>query len=183
MTATSGRTLDSTTLVTGRVFTVTREHVELPNGRRTHLELVRHPGAAAMVPIVATADGPQVVLLRQYRHAVGRYILEVPAGTLERGEDPLAGAARELEEETGFRPGRLTLLTAMWPAPGYTDETISVYLAEDLAAGSQQLDADEVLAVERLPLAEALERVQRGEIADAKSVVGLLLAAAHLASR
>jgi ADP-ribose pyrophosphatase len=177
---TSGRVLATTTLVTGRVFTVTREEVELPNGRRTALDVVRHPGAAAMVPVVLGGAGLEVVLLRQYRPVVGRTILEVPAGTLEPGEDPSAGAARELEEETGLVAGRLTLLTNLWPAPGYTDERIAVYLAEELRPGRQQLDADELLVTARLPLTEAVARVHSGEIADAKSAVGLLLAAARL---
>jgi|CXWL01.1.fsa_nt_gi ADP-ribose pyrophosphatase len=173
--------LATETLLVGRVFTVRRELVRLADGREARLEIVRHPGAAAIVPVAPAADGSlDVLLLRQYRHAVGAWIREIPAGTRSVGEDPRECAARELEEETGFGAGRLESLGAIWPAPGYTDESIALFLAQDLTPGCQNLDADEALGVERVPFAQAVAQALTGEIADAKSVVALLRAAARL---
>ncbi len=161
----------------GRVFRVVREEAELPNGRRARLDLVRHPGAAAVVPV--SGDG-KALLLRQYRHAAGGWLWEIPAGTLEPGEPPLECARRELAEETGFEAARFTLLTTLIPCPGYSDERISVYLALELTPAVQSLDADEVITVCPTPLEEAVRMVHAGEICDAKSIAGILLAAARL---
>ena len=154
------------------------ERIELPSGRRSTLELVDHPGAAAIVPL--DADG-NVLLVRQYRHATGgEWLLEIPAGKLEPGEDPALGAARECEEETGFRPGELVPLGGIWTTPGFTNEWIHLFLARDLAAGRQDLQEDEALSVERLPLGEALGLALAGGIDDGKSIAALARAARYL---
>lgn len=163
---------------TGRVFRLRREIVQLPNGRQAQLDLIRHPGAAAVVPL--DGDG-QVLLVRQYRHATGRWLLEVPAGTLGEGEDPAACAHRELIEESGYRAAALEELGWIWTTPGFTDERIWLYLATGLEAAEQKLDDDELMSVERLPLDEAVRRAESGEIEDAKSVCALLRARAALA--
>lgn len=164
------------TVYRGRVFEMVRENVTLENGTTTELDLIRHPGAAAMVPM---PDPDTVILIRQYRHAVGGYIWEIPAGTLEPGEPPLDGARRELVEEIGFAAEKWEKLGEIVPVPGYADERIHLFLAEELIPAAQSLDEDEVLAVHRLPLVRVLEMVDAGEIQDAKTLCGLY----HLARR
>jgi ADP-ribose pyrophosphatase len=162
----------------GRVVRLRCDEIELPGGRRSTLEIVAHPGAAAIVPV--DGDG-RVLLVRQQRWATGgRWLLEVPAGKLDPGEDPTTAAARECEEETGFRPGRLDALGGIWTTPGFTDEWIHLFLARDLASGRQDLQEDEALTVERLPLAAALRLALDGGIDDGKSIAALLRAARHL---
>jgi ADP-ribose pyrophosphatase len=157
-------------IYSGRVVTLNIDTLTLPNGVTVELEVVRHPGAAAVVPL---KDDGTVVLIRQFRHAAGGFIYEIPAGKLHPGEDPTACAARELEEEIGYRAGRFELLSSIFTAPGFTDEVIHVYKATGLTAGRQQLDRDEVLEVIELPLSEAISLIETGTIRDAKSIVGL----------
>lgn len=158
----------------GKVLHLFRHELTLPNGHRTTLEVIRHPGAAAAVAFV-TAD--EVLMLRQYRHATGGYLLEIPAGKLDPGEAPEACAFRETEEETGYRPGRLERLGAIHTTPGFTNEVIHLFAAYDLTATAAHPERDEVFSVIRMPFAEAVAKVERGEITDAKSVSALLLAA------
>jgi ADP-ribose pyrophosphatase len=157
-------------IYTGRVITVNVDTVTLPNGLTVDLEVVRHPGAAAVVPL---KDDGMVILIRQFRHAAGGFIYEIPAGKLDPGEDPRVCAARELEEEVGYRAGRLDLLSSIFTAPGFTDEVIHIYKATELTIGRQQLDRDEVLEAIEMPLVEAIRMIEAGAIRDAKSIVGL----------
>jgi ADP-ribose pyrophosphatase len=174
----SARVLSTREVHSGRVFDLRVEEVELPGGRRTRLDLVRHPGAAVVVPLLDTGE---VALVRQYRHAAGgEWLLEVPAGTLNPGERPEACAERECAEEAGFRPRTLVPLGFLWTTPGFTDEKIWVYLGRDLEPAAQRLDDDENLSVELLPLAEALHLALGGGIDDGKSIVALTRAAARL---
>lgn len=159
----------------GRIITVCEEEVTLPTGARVTLDIVHHPGAAA---VVAIDDAGEVTLIHQFRHAAGGDIWEIPAGTLQAGEAPLACARRELREETGLAAEDWTALGSILTSPGFCDERIHLFLARRLTPGAQALDADEVLRVARLPLAQALAMVAAGEIADAKSIAGL-----HLAER
>jgi len=155
---------------TGKVLKLDLDTVALPNGRTTELEILRHPGASAVVPL---KDDGKVVLIRQLRHAAGGFIYEIPAGKLDHQEDPKLCAARELEEEVGYCAGKLTLLTSIWTAPGFTDEVIHIYQATDLKPGTQNLDQDEVLEIVEWPLEEAMVRIQDGTIRDAKTIIGL----------
>lgn len=173
----SARVLESRQVYPGRVANLWVEQVVLPNGAVAELEIVRHPGAAAIVPVT---DAGEVILVRQYRHAIGRFLLEVPAGKLSPGEDPRDCAARELEEEVGQRAGTLEPLGVLVPAPGFADELIHLFLATALVATVQSLDDDEVLSVERLPLLEAARQALSGAIEDSKSAVAILRAAARL---
>jgi ADP-ribose pyrophosphatase len=157
----------------GRSIAVWLEEVALPNGRRTELDVVRHPGASAIVPFTSDDD---VLLIRQFRHAAGGTILEVPAGKLD-GEAPEVCAARELEEEAGRRAGRWVRLGSIWTSPGFTDEVIHLFAAFDLETVSMQHEADEVIELVEMPLREALERVWSGELRDAKSALALVHAA------
>ena len=167
------------TLHQGRVFRLTRERITLPNGVSTDLEIIRPPGAAAVVPL---ADERTVLLIRQSRHSVGGYIWEIPAGTLDPGEEPLDCARRELVEETGFSALSWHPLGKTTPLPGYSDERIHIFLAEELSPEAQNLDRDELLTVHRTPLEEAVEMIYRGEIHDGKTLSALLLARRHVES-
>ena len=154
----------------GTVVTLNVDTVRLPNGHTIDLEVIRHPGASAVVPM--KQDGT-VVLIRQFRHAANGFIYEIPAGKLHPKEDPLDCAARELEEEIGYRAGRFQLLSSIFTAPGFADEVIHVYLATELTMGTQNLDQDEVLEVVEMPLKEAIAKIEDGTIRDAKTIVGL----------
>lgn len=162
--------MTSKNIYTGRIVTLNVDTVTLPNGATVDLETIRHPGAAAVVPM---KDERTVVLIRQFRHAAGGFIYEIPAGTLHRGEDPRACAARELEEEIGHRATTLEHLTSIFPAPGYTDEVIHIYQATGLTKGAQKLDHDEVLEIVEMPIEKAIAHIRDGTIRDAKTIVGL----------
>ena len=149
------------------------EEVTLPNGKTIPLEIVRHPGASAVVPLLA--DG-RVVLIHQFRHAAGGYIYEIPAGKLSEGEAPEVCAVREVEEEVGYHVGTLKKLTVIFTAPGFCDEVIHLYLGTDLSPCQQNLDEDEVIEILTLPFDEVMEKITDQTIRDAKSIVGLQLA-------
>jgi len=157
-------------IYTGKVVTLNVDTVQLPNGVTIDLETIRHPGAAAVVPI---KDDGTVVLIRQFRHAAGGFIYEIPAGKLSPGEDALHCAARELEEEVGYRASSFELLSSIFTAPGFADEVIHVYKATGLTKGRQQLDRDEVLEIVEMPLEQAIKGIQDGTIRDGKTIVGL----------
>ena len=137
----------------GKIVDLSVETVTLPNGVIAELEVITHPGAAAVVPML---DEKTVILIRQYRHAVGGYIFEIPAGKLHPGEDPRDCAARELEEEIGYKVGTLEPLLSFMTTPGFTDEIIHIYLGTDLSPGTQDLGEDEVLEVLDVPLKKAI---------------------------
>ena len=164
--------LSTKRIYSGKVLKLDLDTVALPNGRTTELEILRHPGASAVVPL--KEDG-RVVLIRQLRHAARGFIYEIPAGKLDLQEDPKDCAARELEEEVGYRAGFLDLLTSIWTAPGFTDEVIHIYKGTNLEKGTQALDQDEVLEIVEWPLEEAMARIQDGTIRDAKTIIGLQL--------
>ncbi|MEX2162469.1 MAG: NUDIX hydrolase [Anaerolineales bacterium] len=167
------RTLSTELVYRARVFDVRRDEVQYPNGHQTTYEIVVHSGAVAMVP-VDTDD--RILFVRQYRHTTGKRILEIPAGTLNKGEDPAACAQRELREEIGMAPGKLTKLAEFFLAPGYSTERVHVYLARDLSPESLPQDEDEDLEVEPLSMEEAFAAIRRGEIEEAKTMLGLFLA-------
>lgn len=162
----------------GRVVNVTVDTVS--EGELTYKrEVIHHRGSAVIVPV---HDDGTVVLVRQYRHPAVRYLLEVPAGTLAEGERPEVGAARELEEELGLLAARLEKLSEFFVSPGFLEEKMWVYLATELSEGTQKLDDDEVLDIVRLPIGDALEMISSGEIQDAKTIIGLMLAAPRVGS-
>jgi len=149
------------------------EEAELPDGRRVDLDVVRHPGAAAIVPFESDSE---VLMIRQFRHAAGGTIWEVPAGKLD-GDPPEVCAAKELEEEAGRLAGRIEKLTSILTTPGFCDEVIHLFAAFDLTAVPMKLEPDEVIEVVPMPLGEALDLVWQGEVRDAKSALALLHAA------
>ena len=166
----------------GRVVHLSVDTVRFPDGSQGELELVRHRGAAAVLPLFGDEGrpDPDILLVRQYRYAAGGAIWEVPAGIAEPGEPWDQCARRELEEETGFRAGRLVRLTTIHTTPGFANEQIRLYAAYDLVPGRAGRDPDEFLEPARLPLSRAMKMVESGEIADAKSLVALLYAARFL---
>jgi ADP-ribose pyrophosphatase len=161
------------------------DEVRFPDGSVGEIEMVRHSGASAVVPFLSdpAGDDPQVLLIRQYRYAAEGYLYEIPAGRLDPGEDPLDCARRELREETGCTAERVERLYTIYTTPGFTDEKIHLFMAVGLTAGETERDADEFLTVEVMPLSRALSMVERGEIQDAKSALGLLYAAGFRAGR
>jgi ADP-ribose pyrophosphatase len=153
---------------------VTTEQVRLPNGVEIVLDIVEHPGAAAIVPFVSDSE---ILLIRQYRHATGGFLIEVPAGKIDPGETPDETAGRELQEEVGQRAGRLENLGWIWTSPGFASEKIHLYAAFDLAAVDTRPEDDEIIEVLPTPLDDALEMVWSGELTDAKSALALIHAA------
>ena len=174
------RVLESKRIHDGKIVNLRIDTVRLPDGHEATREVVEHAQAVAVVPV--DAEG-RVVFVRQYRLPVEAVLLEVPAGSLDPGEDPEVAAQRELQEETGFRAGRLERLTGFWVAPGYCTEYIHVYLAQELTEDRLEADDDELIEVETLSLDEALARIDSGEIEDAKSICGLLQYARRAGSR
>jgi ADP-ribose pyrophosphatase len=156
----------------GRVGDFGIETVALPNGVTVELEILRHPGAAAIVPL---HDDGTVTLVRQYRHAAGGFILELPAGKLEPGEDPEACALREMREEVGLAAAGAEKLGAIHTTPAFTDEVIHLYVGTGLEEGVHAREPDEVMTTERVPLLEAIAMIHDGRITDGKSIAGLLL--------
>lgn len=157
---------------TGRIFNVDRLRVQLPDGRAAIRDVVRHPGAVAVVAL--TEDG-RICLVRQYRTALGRVTVEIPAGKLAPGEDPLECAGRELLEETGMSAEKIAFLTTIATSDGFTDELIHVYMATGLEFSRSDPDADEFINVDLVPLEELVDAVLDGRIEDAKTVVGALI--------
>lgn len=166
------------TAFSGMVISVDVEQVALPNGRTARYEIVRHPGGAAVVAIDAAR---RVCLLRQFRPAAGGWVHELPAGRLEPGEDPATTARRELQEEAGCHAGQWEPLGTILSSPGVFDERIHLFLARDLAVASTRHEDFEVIEVQWVPLDAAVQQALDGELADAKTVIGLLRAAARMA--
>ena len=164
---------------TGRIITLDRDRVRYPNDSEAELEIVRHPGASAVVPFLTDPEGddPQIMLLRQYRYAADGYIYEIPAGRLDPGEDPAACAARELKEETGCTAKSIVPLFTMLTTPGFTDELIHLFLATAITHGDSAREEDEFADVVVMRLSESLELIQRGEIPDGKTALAILYSA------
>lgn len=171
------KTISSDRIYEGRVINFRVDTVELPDGGTATRELVEHPGG---VGIVAIDKDENVVLVEQFRKPYDKMILEIPAGKMERGENPELCGRRELEEEAGCTAGRFEFLGECYPSVGYTDEIIRIFLATDLAETAQNLDDDEFLNVRRVPVREMLKRIMNNEIADAKTVIGILKACIRL---
>jgi ADP-ribose pyrophosphatase len=165
--------LESEKIFKGAVFDVERDMLREDNGIEIIREVVRHPGGAGALPLFE--DG-RVALVKQYRHPARRELLEIPAGRIESGETPEMCAAREMEQETGFRAGRIEKLAEFYTTPGFCEEKLHVYLATDLTPSSQALDHDELVEIVYLPFAEAAQMLGRGEIEDSKTIIALLLA-------
>lgn len=175
--------VESRVIHDGRIVHLSIDRVRFPDGSEGELEMIRHSGASAVLPLLGERGetDPEILLIRQYRYAGGGYMLEIPAGRPdEAGEDWELCARRELAEETGYSAGRMTSLGGIYTTPGFTDEFIHLFLAEDLTEGRTAFDHDEFIEQVRMPLSRALAAVRAGEITDAKTVCTLLYAATFL---
>jgi ADP-ribose pyrophosphatase len=175
----------SRTVHDGRIVKLSIDSVRFPDGSTGELEMIRHSGASAVLPVLGDPNGPdpQILLIRQYRYASGGYMLEVPAGRPDHdGEDWEVCARRELQEETGMTAGVMTRLTTIFTTPGFTDERIHLFMASDLRTGTTALDQDEFVEPVTLSMSEALAKVRDGEIADGKTICTLLYAAGFVMS-
>ncbi len=177
--------IESRRVYSGKIISLDVDVVRFPDGSVGELEMIRHPGASAIVPFLSDPSGedPQVLMIRQYRYAAEGYLLEIPAGRLDPGEDPRDCARRELKEETGCSAEQIDHLFTMYTTPGFTDEKIHLFMATGLLAGEAERESDEFLDLEPMPLSRALELVEAGEIKDAKTALGLLFAAGFRAGR
>jgi len=168
--------LDSRRVHTGRVLNLDLDHVRFPNGTEGTLEMIRHPGAAAVVPFLDPPESadPRILMIRQFRHAADGWMWEIPAGTLEPGEPVAVCAARELAEEAGCTAARLERLTAIHTTPGFTDEVIHLFLATDLTRVATAHEADEFMEVHELRWSRVGEMIRRHEIRDGKTLATLM---------
>jgi len=174
--------ISSRRVYSGKVISVDIDTVRFPNGESGDLEMVRHPGASAVVPFLddPRSPDPRIILIRQYRYAASGFVHEIPAGRLDKDEEPAACAARELREETGYTAKELIPLTTFYTTPGFTDERIHLFVATGLTAGRSQLESDEVLDLVQVPMSRALQMIQTGELVDGKSMVGLFFTSRFL---
>jgi ADP-ribose pyrophosphatase len=169
--------LGSRTVYSGRAFTIRQDILLTPDGRKAGFDIVDHVGSVVILPLDSNGD---VVFVRQYRHAAGLDLLELPAGTLEKDESFETCASREIREEIGMAAGKMELLGSFYLAPGYSTEYMHVFLATDLKDAPLKADADEFITIERIPSAMALTMCESGKISDAKSLAAILLARSHL---
>lgn len=176
MTTKSAKLEERQTIYRGRIFTLEVDRVELPSGHTVNMEVVRHPGSVVLLP---TPSRDEIVLIRQYRYTIDRWIWELPAGSLKPGEDPEKAAARECEEEIGLVPGRVERLRAFFPTPGFCDEAMIFYRCSELGPpapdSSARRDEDEVIEPRTFTLTEARRLLREGEIIDLKTAAGLAL--------
>jgi ADP-ribose pyrophosphatase len=171
------KVLNVETRYQGRAFEVRVEEVEIRPGKTLQLDIVQHANAVTILPLDADAN---VWFIRQYRHPAREYLLELPAGTLEPGEDPLPAANRELQEEIGMRAASLAEIASFYLAPGYSTELMHVFLATGLSPSALEQDEDEIITVEKIPAAQAAALARQGELRDSKSLAAVLLAAHRL---
>ncbi len=165
------KTITSKLVHAGKKYSFKTDEVQLPNGKTTTRDIVDHPGAVAIVPIL---DDGRILLVKQYRYSAGKDILEIPAGTLEKGEAPDTCARRELSEETGYTAGSMKKILTMYMAPGYSNEVIYLYFATQLKQGEKHTEDDEDITVEAYGADEILEMMEKNTIEDAKTIAGVL---------
>lgn len=175
----SRSTIASHRIYTGKILSLDVDQVCFPDGSTGDMEIVRHPGAAAILPFMSdpAGDDPQIMLLKQYRYASDSYMYEIPAGKLEQGEDPRACAERELKEETGCSAEHIEHLFTFYTTPGFSDEILHVFLASELTNGKSEREKDEFLSIETMKLSYALKLIQTNEIRDGKTMLAILYAA------
>ena len=168
----SAKVNKSATIHQGRIFKIVTENITLANGVSSDMDIIRHPGASAIIPL---SDKNTLILIKQYRHAIGKYIWEIPAGTLDHAEPPIECAKRELIEEIGYSANQWQKVGEIISVPGYSDERIHIFLAYDLVPARQNLDKDEMLDVHEIKFDDAMEMIHRGEIQDSKTICGLFM--------
>lgn len=169
--------IQSEPIYQGKVFSLRKDEIRLPNGETAKLDIVEHPGAVVLLPV---DESGRIWFIRQYRHSAGEFLLELPAGTLEAGEELDRCAYREIREEIGMSAGQIQKIGEFFPAPGYSTELLHLYLARDLKPDPLQGDEDEFIQVEQIPVGEAFTLAESGQIRDAKTLAALILAKAYL---
>ena len=177
----SGKILSKRTVFKGKLFTVAIENIADPEGNKGRRDIVHHGGSVVILPLDTSQREPRVLLVRQYRHAAGQYLWELPAGGLDGSEDALAGAKRELIEETGYTSEKWEKAMFFYVSPGFLDESMSIYLARDIKKGKAQPEEDEFITKRLFPLPAAVKMALTGKILDAKTVAGILWLQQHLA--
>jgi ADP-ribose pyrophosphatase len=177
--------ISSRRIHTGKIIKLDSDTVRFPDGSVGEMDMIRHPGASAIVPFLSDPKGtdPAILLLKQYRYAADQYLYEIPAGRLDANEAPRDCAVRELREETGCSAASMEFLTTMYTTPGFTDEKIHLFMATGLEHGESAREADEFISVETVALSRALQLIEKGEIKDAKTALGILFAAGFRAGR
>ena len=173
----NAKLISSKLVFKGKVFNVFRDILEEPDGHRHIKDVIRHNGSVVMLAVDERKNpaDPDVILERQYRHAAGQFLIELPAGSRDPGEAPLAAAKRELIEETGYRAKKWTMLLRYFASPGFLGEWMQIYLARDIREGKAQPELDEQIEIIRMPLSEAMKMVAEGKIHDGKTLIGLSL--------
>ena len=174
------RQVETETVYSGMIVKIRRDVAELQNGNKAQREVVEHPGGVGIVPV--TNDN-KVLMVRQYRYPMEEELLEIPAGKLGNGEDPLECAVRELSEETGCTAGKMVYLGATYPSPGFCREVLYVYLALELQEGEMHLDENELLSVEAVDIDELMDKIMRNELPDGKSIIGIMKAKEYLRAK
>jgi ADP-ribose pyrophosphatase len=179
------KVLSSETVFKGPLFRVTRDKLIEPGGKEAARDVVRHNGSAVILAVDNSKNkkDPWIVMERQYRHAAGRFLWEVPAGKLDPGEEPLAGAKRELEEETGYGAKKWTELVEYWASPGFLGESMKIFLAEGLIAGDSRPEEDELIEMRLVKLSELLKAIEKGEIMDGKTLTSVLFYARRVGKK
>ncbi len=178
----TAKVLSSEVVFEGPLFRVTRDRIVEPAGHENSRDVVRHNGSVVILAVDSSKSkkDPWVVIERQYRHAAGRYLWELPAGKLDAGEEPMTGAQRELAEETGYSAKKWKLLAEYWASPGFLGESMKLYLAEGLVAGEAHPEEDEKIDFRLVKLSDLMKKIAKGEIQDGKTLVGTLLYARKL---
>ncbi|MCR2042636.1 NUDIX hydrolase [Anaerosalibacter massiliensis] len=174
------KTMKTEKIYEGKILNLRIDTVELPDKKYSKREIVEHPGAVAIVPI--TKEG-EIILVKQYRKAVEKELLEIPAGKLEIGEEPKETAERELKEETGFSSGKLEYITEFYTSPGFSDEKMYLFLAIELIEGLAEPEKDEYIEIIKLDLNSLIDKVLKGEIVDSKTIIGALIAKNYLENK
>jgi ADP-ribose pyrophosphatase len=167
--------LSSKVVFKGKVFNVTRDEVVEPGGHRNVREVIRHNGSVVILAVDESKTDPEIILEKQYRHAAGQFLLELPAGRVEPGEATLAAAKREMIEETGYRAKKWSLLTKYFASPGFLGEWMQIYLAREISEGIAQPEEDEKIEIVRMPLSEVLALIEQNKIHDGKTLIGVML--------
>lgn len=166
--------MSSKVVYKGKVFSVTSDKVREPNGVTATRDVIRHSGSVVILPVDESGDEPRILLERQYRYAAQEYLWELPAGRIDPGESALAGAKRELIEETGYRAKRWKKALTFYASPGFLDETMTIYMARDLTVGQAQPEEDESIECHLIPLSQAIDMILSGKIHDGKAIAGIL---------
>ncbi len=164
-------TISTETIYQGKILNLRRDKIKLPDSRESVREIIEHSGGVTIIPVT---DSGKILLVKQYRKAVEDVLYEIPAGKLESGEEPIKCAERELEEETGYRTGKIKKLYSFYTSPGYSDEIIHLYIARELNFIAQNPDKDEFIVVEEINKEEIMELINNGKIKDSKTIIGLL---------